>query len=180
MEKKPVRRVVTGHDEQGKAVVLIDAPTPYVNQRGEGNVVQLLWINNETPADLSHTRDQAAQKTGVPPPRNGAILRVVDFAPYDGKVPQGIDHHEILKQMGIDPATFFAKVVYTGSHENAVLALKSNTVDVAFNWWNSETDSNLTRMANKGMVAASEFKIVFRSDLIAGSPNALSGRVANA
>ena len=90
MEKKPVRRVVTGHDEQGKAVVLIDAPTPYVNQRGEGNVVQLLWINNETPADLSHTRDQAAQKTGVPPPRNGAILRVVDFAPYDGKVPQGI------------------------------------------------------------------------------------------
>ena len=55
MEKKPIRRVVTGHDEQGKAVVLIDGPTPYVNQRGEGNVVQLLWINNETPADLSHT-----------------------------------------------------------------------------------------------------------------------------
>ena len=44
-------------------------------------------------------------RLGVPPPRNGAILRVVDFAPYDGKVPQGIDHHEILKQMGIDPAT---------------------------------------------------------------------------
>jgi len=105
MEKKPVRRVVTGHDEQGKAVVLIDGPTPYVNQRGEGNVVQLLWMTNESPADLSHTRDQAAQKTGVPPPPNGAILRVVDFAPYDGTVPKGIDHHEILKQMGIDPAT---------------------------------------------------------------------------
>jgi mannose-6-phosphate isomerase-like protein (cupin superfamily) len=105
VEKKPVRRVVTGHDADGKAVVLIDAPTPYVNQRGEGNVVQLLWITNETPADLSHTRDQANQKTGVPPPHNGSICRVVDFAPYDGKVPQGVDHHEILKQMGIDPAT---------------------------------------------------------------------------
>ena len=69
MEKKPVRRVVTGHDEQGKAVVLIDAPTPYVNQRGEGNVVSNIWMTNETPADLSHTRDQMAQKTGVPPPK---------------------------------------------------------------------------------------------------------------
>ena len=105
VEKRPVRRVVTGHDADGKAVIQIDGPTPYVNQRGEGNVVQLLWITNESPVDLSHTRDQASQKTGVPPPRNGSICRVVDFAPYDGKVPQGIDHHEILKQMGIDPAT---------------------------------------------------------------------------
>src|SRR5262249_17419737 len=102
VEKRPVRRVVTGHDADGKAGILLDAPTPYVNQRGEGNVVQLLWITNESPVDLSHTRDQASQKTGVPPPRNGSICRVVDFAPYDGKVPQGIDHHEILKQMGID------------------------------------------------------------------------------
>ena len=105
MEKKPVRRIVTGHDADGKAVILIDGPTPYVNQRGEGNVVQLLWMTNESPVDLSHTRDQANQKTGVPPPRNGSICRIVDFAPYDGKVPQGVDHHEILRQMGIDPAT---------------------------------------------------------------------------
>ena len=84
MEKKPIRRVVTGHDESGKAVILIDGPTPYVNQRGEGNVVQLLWMTNESPADLSHTRDQAAQKTGVPPPKNGAICRVVFCCRYDG------------------------------------------------------------------------------------------------
>ena len=77
-----------------------------------------------------------------------------------------------MSKLGIEPSKFFAKVVYAGSHENALLALKQGTVDIAFNWWNSETDSNLTRMANKGMVAASEFKIVFRSDLIAGSPNA--------
>jgi len=35
MEKKPVRRIVTGHDADGKAVVLMDGSTPYVNQRGE-------------------------------------------------------------------------------------------------------------------------------------------------
>ena len=105
MDKKPVRRIVTGHDSDGKAVILMDGATPYVNQRGEGNVVSNIWITNESPVDLSHTRDQANQKTGVPPFRNGSICRVVDFAPYDGKVPQGVDHHEILRQMGIDPAT---------------------------------------------------------------------------
>src|SRR5687767_2590870 len=105
MEKRPVRRVVTGHDEAGKAVVLMDGPTPYVNQRGEGNVVQLLWLTNETPVDLSHTRDGANQKTGVPPFPNGSTLRVVDFAPQADAEVKGVDHHEILKQMGIDPAT---------------------------------------------------------------------------
>jgi len=105
MEKKPVRRIITGHDADGKAVILMEGPTPYVNQRGEGNVVSNVWITNESPVDLSHTRDQANQKTGVPPPKAGSICRVVDFAPYDGKVPEGVDHHAILRQMGIDPAT---------------------------------------------------------------------------
>ena len=105
MEKKPVRRIVTGHDADGKAVILHDGATPYVAQRGEGNVISNCWITNESPVDLSHTRDQADQKTGVPPPRNGSICRVVDFAPIKGELPKGVDHHEILKQMGIDPAT---------------------------------------------------------------------------
>jgi phosphonate transport system substrate-binding protein len=72
--------------------------------------------------------------------------------------------------MQIDPEKFFGRVVYAGSHENAVTALGQGTCDIAFNWWNSETDSNLSRMANKNLVKAADFKIVFRSDLIAGSP----------
>lgn len=75
-----------------------------------------------------------------------------------------------MSKMGIEPASYFSKVVYTGSHENAVLALKGNTVDVAFNWWNSETDSNFTRMVKKGMAKAEDVRIIFRSPLIAGSP----------
>lgn len=77
-----------------------------------------------------------------------------------------------LNKMGIDPATFFGKVVYTGSHENAVLALKQGTVDLAFNWWNSEQDSNLSRMVNKGMVKFEDVRTIFKSPLIAGSPYA--------
>jgi len=77
-----------------------------------------------------------------------------------------------MSKMNIEPASFFAKVVYTGSHENAVLALKGGTVDVAFNWWNSETDSNFTRMVNKGMVKADDVRLIYKSPLIAGSPYA--------
>jgi phosphonate transport system substrate-binding protein len=77
-----------------------------------------------------------------------------------------------LDQMGIDPEKFFAKVIYTGSHENAVTALQQGTVDVAANWWNDETESNLQRMARKGMAKAEDFRIIYKSDLIVNSPYA--------
>lgn len=77
-----------------------------------------------------------------------------------------------FSKMNINPEQFFAKVVNAGSHENAVMAVQQGTCDVAFNWWNSEQDSNLSRMANKGMVKADDFKIVFRSEKIPGSPYA--------
>jgi phosphonate transport system substrate-binding protein len=77
-----------------------------------------------------------------------------------------------MSKAGMDPEKFFAKVVTAGSHENAILAVQQGTCDLAFNFWNSEEDGNLSRMANKGMVKAADFKIVFRSDRIPGSPYA--------
>ncbi|WP_448034861.1 phosphonate ABC transporter substrate-binding protein [Bradyrhizobium liaoningense] len=83
-----------------------------------------------------------------------------------------------LNQMGVDPEAYFSKVVFTGSHENAVLALAQGTVDVAANWWNAEDDSNLTRMLNKGMVKSADgtpmkkedFRVIVKSDMIINSP----------
>ena len=78
-----------------------------------------------------------------------------------------------MSKMGIDnPDQYFARVVYSGSHENAIIAVQSGQCDAAFNWWNSEEDSNFQRMVNKGMVKKDDFKVIFRSDLIAGSPYA--------
>lgn len=78
-----------------------------------------------------------------------------------------------LNKMKINPDSYFSKVIYTGSHENAVIAVQQKTVDVAANWFNSDTDSNLTRMASKGMVKKEDFRIIYKSDLIANSPFAL-------
>jgi phosphonate transport system substrate-binding protein len=85
-----------------------------------------------------------------------------------------------MNAMGVDPEKFFSQVVFTGSHENAVLALSQGTVDVAANWWNAEDDSNLTRMLSKNMLKNSDgtpmkkedFRIIVKSDLIINSPYA--------
>jgi phosphonate transport system substrate-binding protein len=85
-----------------------------------------------------------------------------------------------MSQMGVDPETYFSKVVFTGSHENAVLALAQGTVDVAANFWMAEDDSNLTRMLNKNMVKSGDgtpmkkedFRIIAKSDLIINDPYA--------
>ena len=86
-----------------------------------------------------------------------------------------------LDKLGIKPDSFFGKVVVTGSHENALIALASGEVDVAANWWNADDDSNLTRMLNKTMLKSSsgkplskaDFRIILKSDLIINSPLAM-------
>ncbi len=75
-----------------------------------------------------------------------------------------------LNKLKLNPETFFGRVTYTGSHENAVIALQQKTVDVAANWWNAENDSNLTRMASKGLAKQEDFRIIYKSDLIPNSP----------
>ena len=83
-----------------------------------------------------------------------------------------------MTREGKPPEKFFAVAQVTGSHENAVVAMTQGTVDAATNWWNSDTDSNLTRMINKGMLKKADgtpmkyedFRIVWKSPLLAGSP----------
>ncbi len=86
-----------------------------------------------------------------------------------------------LNKLNIKPDTFFSKVVITGSHENAVIALAQGTVDVCANWWNADDDSNLTRMLKKNMVKDAsgkelkkeDFRVILKSDLIINSPLAI-------
>ena len=85
-----------------------------------------------------------------------------------------------LNKMGIDPKTYFANLLITGSHENAVIALTGGQVQTAANFWNAPGDSNLSRMLNKGMLkkadgtpmTESDFRIILKSDLIINSPTA--------
>jgi quercetin dioxygenase-like cupin family protein len=75
------RRVVTGHDAAGRAVVLYDGPAPNVQRRPSGLVSTLLWTTDESPAAVAGGADRAAREIGIPPPDGGTIFRVVDFPP---------------------------------------------------------------------------------------------------
>jgi phosphonate transport system substrate-binding protein len=70
-----------------------------------------------------------------------------------------------LDKMGIsDVDTYFSKVVFTGSHENALLALSQGTVDVAANQWTSDDDSTLQQMLHKGMLKNADGSAMKRDD----------------
>ncbi|WP_322514108.1 phosphonate ABC transporter substrate-binding protein [Rhodopseudomonas palustris] len=77
-----------------------------------------------------------------------------------------------MNKLSIDPDKFFGKVIYAGSHENAVIGVAQGTCDAAFNWWNTEAESNLLRMDRKGMAKAADFRVILKSDQIVNSPMA--------
>src|SRR6516164_2328132 len=102
MEMRSTRRIVTGHDARGKAIVLFDDMAT-VKQRG-ANGITLFWVTSEFPVDAAGAADRAQTPVGVPPPGNGTVFRVVDFAPASPHAAP-VDHVEILRAMGMDPAT---------------------------------------------------------------------------
>lgn len=104
MDLKSTRRIVTGHDAEGKAIALLDTPVMAKRRSSGGNGMTLLWVTSEFPVDLSSASDRAQTPVGVPPPANGTVFRIVDFAPISGEAAH-VDHDEVLRSMGIDPAT---------------------------------------------------------------------------
>ena len=94
---KPVRRVVTGHRD-GKAMVIYDSAAPNQKLRAASGVVStLIWVTDESPADIGGSADRAAREIGVPPPARGTIFRVVDFPPEQGSR----SREAILREMGV-------------------------------------------------------------------------------
>src|SRR5262245_48847185 len=88
-----------------------------------------------------------------------------------------------LSKLGIsDAEQYFRKVVFTGSHENAMLALSQGTVDVAANQWTSDDDSTLAQILHKSMLKNSDgspmkkedFRIIHKSAPIMNGPYAYS------
>jgi naringenin degradation protein FdeH len=95
-----VRRVVTSHEADGKAVVLFDgAPAKIREQAKNGVKSWLLWTTDVTPADISGSRDRGDRTIGIPPPPGGSVFRIVEFHPFDdSKLP--LDH--MTRSIGAD------------------------------------------------------------------------------
>ncbi len=136
MEFKSVRRVVIGHDPQGKAVALFDGLAVPKQRSPGGNGVTNLWVTGEFPVDLSGAADKAATQVGVPPPANGTIFRIVDFPPASTSTAAAphVDHDKVLIAMGIDPATQGYAGMPTRTEPKASTTPSSSTAKSTCSW----------------------------------------------
>jgi mannose-6-phosphate isomerase-like protein (cupin superfamily) len=91
------RRVVTGH-RNGKGTVLYDGPAPNRKLRqASGLVSTLLWVTDESPAQISGVSDRAEREIGVAPPPLGSVFRVVEFPPHR----KALSRDAVLREMGL-------------------------------------------------------------------------------
>ena len=75
-----IRRVVTGHDEHGKAVVTIDEPCPNVSSGRPGHQSCVVWSTGEFPADNSTSEDGNARRVATTDP-GGTVFRIIRYEP---------------------------------------------------------------------------------------------------
>ena len=75
-----IRRVVTGHDANGKAVVTIDEIAKNVISRRANHESLVIWSTGEFPTDNSGDADGGARQVGTTDP-NGTVFRLVEYGP---------------------------------------------------------------------------------------------------
>ena len=86
MKEKAVRRVVTGHDEDGRAVIQEDGPVPRVQRIGgsRGPLFFEVWNTRATPAPIDPASGEPPESgIELAPPKNGTRIRVLDIPPDD-------------------------------------------------------------------------------------------------
>ena len=75
-----VRRVVTGHDENGRAIVSIDETSKNVVQGRPGAHAAVIWTSEGFPVNNDGSADTSGRKVGSTVD-NGTVFRVVSFGP---------------------------------------------------------------------------------------------------
>jgi mannose-6-phosphate isomerase-like protein (cupin superfamily) len=75
-----IRRVVTGHDNQGRAKVLIDEQVKNVISSRPGANASVIWSSVGFPVDNDGDRDPSNQEIHTTID-NGTVFRVVSFGP---------------------------------------------------------------------------------------------------
>ena len=99
-----IRRVVTGKDGTGQAVVVIDGTAKRVHSRKELGVTNtVLWVTDSTPASLYDQGDAADREVGVVPPTTGTIFKIIQFDPQKDVQADDETRLQIFKRMGLAP-----------------------------------------------------------------------------
>ncbi|QNA83173.1 cupin domain-containing protein [Sphingomonas sp. So64.6b] len=79
-ELQPIRRVVTGHDQAGRAIVRDDETFSTVPIPGGDAAFALLWTTQTVPADNNDETDGLLRDAGLTL-HHGSVIRIVDMLP---------------------------------------------------------------------------------------------------
>ena len=111
---KTVRRVVTGHDAHGRAIVVSDGPAPFVHQNPlDPNWYSTdIWRTADTPAPIVLRADEPTLgPRRQMPTRHGTVLRINSFPP-ETKEQADMSVAEARKAfaaLGNEPASTFGR-----------------------------------------------------------------------
>jgi hypothetical protein len=80
----PFRRIVTGHNTQGQAIIQEEGTPPRVQRIGgeTGPIFYEVWNTRATPAPIDRTSGEPPEDGIIlAPPKNGTRIRVLDIPP---------------------------------------------------------------------------------------------------
>ncbi len=76
-----IRRIVTGHDADGKAIIVTDNEMEALEGRpGTGIHNAIMWATDQMPVDING-EDRGGQKMEIAPGPNGSIFRILEVPP---------------------------------------------------------------------------------------------------
>lgn len=84
---KELRRIVTGHNAQGRSIVTIDGP-PGNSAGGEGRGLRELWNTRGGPIDTRSADDPTRGEVRLSPPPGGTKFRYFILPPEDPDTPR--------------------------------------------------------------------------------------------
>src|SRR5262249_2595483 len=76
----PIRRFITGHDKNVRAIVSIDESVKNATQTRPGAEAAVIWTSEGFPVDNDSSADTSTRKVGTTL-ANGTVFRVVSFGP---------------------------------------------------------------------------------------------------
>jgi quercetin dioxygenase-like cupin family protein len=98
-----MRRIVTGHDANGRSVVIIDdAPAAVLLDKAGGLRLTELWATSATPAGFS-TIDKSKRARRIEPDARGTVFRVIEYPP-DAERLKSLQPEEYFSAMGAQAA----------------------------------------------------------------------------
>lgn len=100
----PIIRTVTGHDAEGKAVVISHGPLPHVAEIAAipGTVFHEVWCTQGSPVTVDNGADPSLSALQLKPPAHGTRMRFVDIPPdTEDFLQQGAARmHDAFSQIG--------------------------------------------------------------------------------